>query len=61
VIYLDVLIQNPWLVITFLLFAAACLANAYKIIDNFNGLASILALLPFFTWAFKSIMDSSLR
>ena len=45
VIYLDALFQNPWLAIAFLSFAIAGLANAYNIIDGFNGLASMVGII----------------
>ncbi len=45
VIYLDTLLQNPWLAIAFLSFAIAGLSNAYNIIDGFNGLASMVGMI----------------
>lgn len=45
VIFLNTLFQNPWLVIAFLSFAIAGLANAYNIIDGFNGLASMVGII----------------
>jgi len=45
VIYLDTLLQNPWIAIAFLSFAIAGLANAYNIIDGFNGLASMVGII----------------
>jgi UDP-GlcNAc:undecaprenyl-phosphate GlcNAc-1-phosphate transferase len=44
-IYLDTLFQNPSIVIVFLSFAIAGLANAYNIIDGFNGLASMVGII----------------
>jgi UDP-N-acetylmuramyl pentapeptide phosphotransferase/UDP-N-acetylglucosamine-1-phosphate transferase len=43
--YLDLLLQNPWLAVLFLIIAIAGLSNAYNIIDGFNGLASMVAII----------------
>jgi len=45
IIYLDTLLQNPWIAIAFLGFAIAGLSNAYNIIDGFNGLASMVGII----------------
>ncbi len=45
VIYLDALLQNPWIALLFLSIAIAGLSNAYNIIDGFNGLASMVGMI----------------
>jgi UDP-GlcNAc:undecaprenyl-phosphate GlcNAc-1-phosphate transferase len=42
---LNAWLDHPWFVIPFLAFAVAGLTNAYNIIDGFNGLASMVALI----------------
>jgi len=45
IIYLDTLLQNPWIALLFLSVAIAGLSNAYNIIDGFNGLASMVGII----------------
>jgi len=45
IIYLDALLQNPWIALLFLSVAIAGLPNAYNIIDGFNGLASMVGMI----------------
>lgn len=45
IIYLDTLLQNPWIALLFLSIAIAGLSNAYNIIDGFNGLASMVGII----------------
>jgi UDP-N-acetylmuramyl pentapeptide phosphotransferase/UDP-N-acetylglucosamine-1-phosphate transferase len=45
IIYLDALLQNPWITLLFLSIAIAGLSNAYNIIDGFNGLASMVGII----------------
>jgi UDP-N-acetylmuramyl pentapeptide phosphotransferase/UDP-N-acetylglucosamine-1-phosphate transferase len=45
IIYLDMLLQNPWIALLFLSIAIAGLSNAYNIIDGFNGLASMVGMI----------------
>jgi UDP-GlcNAc:undecaprenyl-phosphate GlcNAc-1-phosphate transferase len=42
---LDVWLNHPWFVVLFLAFGIAGLSNAYNIIDGFNGLASMVAII----------------
>jgi UDP-GlcNAc:undecaprenyl-phosphate/decaprenyl-phosphate GlcNAc-1-phosphate transferase len=42
---LDVWFNHPWFVVLFLAFGVAGLSNAYNIIDGFNGLASMVAII----------------
>jgi UDP-GlcNAc:undecaprenyl-phosphate GlcNAc-1-phosphate transferase len=42
---LDVLFLNIWVAVIFLCVACAGLANAYNIIDGFNGLASMVGII----------------
>jgi UDP-GlcNAc:undecaprenyl-phosphate/decaprenyl-phosphate GlcNAc-1-phosphate transferase len=45
IIYLDALLQNPWIALLFLSVAIAGLSNANNIIDGFNGLASMVSMI----------------
>lgn len=45
IIYLDTLLQNPWIALIFLSIAIAGFSNAYNIIDGFNGLASMVGMI----------------
>jgi UDP-N-acetylmuramyl pentapeptide phosphotransferase/UDP-N-acetylglucosamine-1-phosphate transferase len=42
---IDLWLDHPWFVITFLAFGIAGVCNAYNIIDGFNGLASMVAII----------------
>jgi UDP-N-acetylmuramyl pentapeptide phosphotransferase/UDP-N-acetylglucosamine-1-phosphate transferase len=42
---LDAWFSHPWFVVLFLAFGVAGLSNAYNIIDGFNGLASMVAII----------------
>jgi UDP-GlcNAc:undecaprenyl-phosphate GlcNAc-1-phosphate transferase len=42
---LDVWLNHPWFVVLFLAFGVTGLSNAYNIIDGFNGLASMVAII----------------
>jgi UDP-GlcNAc:undecaprenyl-phosphate GlcNAc-1-phosphate transferase len=42
---LDAWFNHPWFVVLFLAFGVAGLSNAYNIIDGFNGLASMVAII----------------
>jgi UDP-N-acetylmuramyl pentapeptide phosphotransferase/UDP-N-acetylglucosamine-1-phosphate transferase len=42
---LDLWLNHPWFVVIFLAFGVAGISNAYNIIDGFNGLASMVAII----------------
>ncbi len=42
---LDVWLNYPWFVVLFLAFGVTGLSNSYNIIDGFNGLASMVAII----------------
>ncbi len=42
---LDLWLSHPWFVVLFLAFGVAGVSNAYNIIDGFNGLASMVAII----------------
>jgi len=42
---LDPWLNHPWFVVLFLAFGVAGVSNAYNIIDGFNGLASMVAII----------------
>lgn len=42
---LDLWLNHPWFVVLFLAFGVAGVSNAYNIIDGFNGLASMVAII----------------
>lgn len=61
IIYLDTLLQNPWIALLFLSVAIAGLSNAYNIIDGFNGLASMVGMISLLAiWYVASQVGDSL-
>ncbi len=42
---LDLWLNQPWFVVLFLVFGITGISNAYNIIDGFNGLASMVAII----------------
>ena len=52
---LDAWLNQPWFVVLFLAFGVAGLANAYNIIDGFNGLASMVAIISSLAIAYVAL------
>lgn len=52
---LDAWLNQPYFVVLFLAFAVAGLANAYNIIDGFNGLASMVAIISSLAIAYVAL------
>jgi UDP-GlcNAc:undecaprenyl-phosphate/decaprenyl-phosphate GlcNAc-1-phosphate transferase len=50
--FLDFLFTGPFISITFTIFAIAGLANAYNIIDGFNGLSSMVGIITLLAIAY---------
>lgn len=50
----DVWLNQPWFVILFLAFSVAGLSNSYNLIDGFNGLASMVAMITSVAIAYVS-------
>ena len=57
---LDALFLNTWIAVIFLCVACAGLANAYNIIDGFNGLASMVGIISTAAIAFVAFKVSDL-
>jgi UDP-N-acetylmuramyl pentapeptide phosphotransferase/UDP-N-acetylglucosamine-1-phosphate transferase len=58
---LDTLLLNVWVAVIFLCIACAGLANAYNIIDGFNGLASMVAIISTAAIAFVAFKVGDLE
>lgn len=58
---LDTLLLNVWVAVIFLCIACAGLANAYNIIDGFNGLASMVAVISTAAIAFVAFKVGDLQ
>lgn len=54
--YLDLLFQIPFFSLLFTLIAVAGVANAFNIIDGFNGLSAVVAMLVFSGLAYVSFV-----
>jgi UDP-N-acetylmuramyl pentapeptide phosphotransferase/UDP-N-acetylglucosamine-1-phosphate transferase len=54
--YLDLLIKIPFISLCFTMLAVAGVANAFNIIDGFNGLASVVAIVIFSGLAYVSFL-----
>jgi UDP-GlcNAc:undecaprenyl-phosphate/decaprenyl-phosphate GlcNAc-1-phosphate transferase len=52
---LDAWFNQPWFVVLFLAFGIAGLSNAYNIIDGFNGLASMVAIISSLAIAYVAL------
>jgi UDP-GlcNAc:undecaprenyl-phosphate GlcNAc-1-phosphate transferase len=52
---LDLWLNHPWFVVLFLAFGATGVSNAYNIIDGFNGLASMVAIISALAIAYVAL------
>jgi UDP-GlcNAc:undecaprenyl-phosphate GlcNAc-1-phosphate transferase len=56
---LDMWLNHPWFVVLFLAFGVTGLSNAYNIIDGFNGLASMVAIITCLAIAYVAFKVSA--
>jgi UDP-N-acetylmuramyl pentapeptide phosphotransferase/UDP-N-acetylglucosamine-1-phosphate transferase len=52
---LDLWLNHPWFVVLFLAIGVAGVSNAYNIIDGFNGLASMVAIISALAMAYVAL------